>query len=138
MDENVKKLGSLFKDKREEMHLTLKEVENATSIRMTYLEAIEEGNVQNYLSSIYALGFIKQYAAFLGFNPEKIVMENPELFAKKEEPSPEFDYGIGTLEVRNKHISSNTSKRKSNLLWMVISGVLMLGAWFFAKLLGVV
>ena len=39
----VEKLGDLFRSKREEMSLTLKEVENATSIRMLYLQAIEEG-----------------------------------------------------------------------------------------------
>ena len=138
MDENVKKLGSLFKGKREEMHLTLKEVENATSIRMMYLQAIEEGNVQDYLSAVYALGFIKQYAAFLGFNPEKIVAENAAIFKKNVESSQEFDYGIGTLEVRNKHVSSNSSKRISNVVWVIVSALLMLMAWFFAKALGVV
>ena len=69
--EGNRKMGESFRVKREEMNLTLKEVENATSIRMNYLQAIEEGRVQQVLSSVYALGFLRQYATFLGFDPEK-------------------------------------------------------------------
>jgi cytoskeletal protein RodZ len=61
-------LGELFRIKREEMHLSLKEIENATSIRKMYLEAIEDGTIGKFLSSVYAVGFIKQYAAFLGLD----------------------------------------------------------------------
>ena len=45
MEEEVKKVGQLFKGKREEKNLSLKEVENTTSIRVNYLEAIEEGRI---------------------------------------------------------------------------------------------
>lgn len=41
MNEQLLKLGELFKTKRKEMNLSLKEVENATSIRANYLESIE-------------------------------------------------------------------------------------------------
>ena len=37
MGEKIQRFGQVFKEKREEMHLSLKEVENATSIRMNYL-----------------------------------------------------------------------------------------------------
>ena len=43
-----KRVGEIFKNKREEMHLSLKEVENATSIRMMYLQAIEEGHIDKF------------------------------------------------------------------------------------------
>ena len=62
MDEDIKKVGEIFRSKRAEMNMSLKEVENATSIRSSYLEAIEEGNMEQTLSSVYTLGFIKQYA----------------------------------------------------------------------------
>ena len=78
--DGVKKLGESFRVKREEMNLTLKEVENATSIRMMYLQAIEEGKVQQFLSNVYALGFIRQYASFLGFNQDFLTKEYPEAF----------------------------------------------------------
>mgnify|MGYP001756798033 FL=1 len=58
MEEEVKKVGQLFKGKREEKNLSLKEVENTTSIRVNYLEAIEEGRIEKFLSSVYALSLI--------------------------------------------------------------------------------
>ena len=52
MSVDLKTLGQMFKDKREEMHLTLKEIENATSIRRSYLQAIEEGSAEKLLSGV--------------------------------------------------------------------------------------
>ena len=135
MNEDLRSLGIIFKDKREEMHLSLKEVENATSIRMMYLQAIEEGKVENYLSAVYALGFIKQYASFLGLDAEKIIKENAKCF-KMTTNTPDFDYGIGTLEIRNKNKSG--AKKSSNYLWIAISAGVVVIAWFFAKSLGVI
>jgi cytoskeletal protein RodZ len=135
MNKDLRSLGIIFKDKREEMHLSLKEVENATSIRMMYLQAIEEGKVENYLSAVYALGFIKQYASFLGLDAEKIIKENAKAF-KLATNTPDFDYGIGTLEIRNKNKSG--TKKGSNLIWLSVSVGVLVIAWFFAKTIGVI
>ena len=70
--DGVNKMGDLFRSKREEMSLSLKEIENATSIRILYLQAIEEGRIHQFLSSVYALGFIRQYGQFLGFEMERL------------------------------------------------------------------
>lgn len=134
MNTDIKDLGNQFREKRKEMHLSLKEVENATSIRMLYLQAIEEGDIGKYLSPVYALGFIKQYGNFLGFDGEKIIKDNPHAFnmKKKEET---YDYGIGTIDIRNKNASSS---KYSNIFWIGISLVLMVLAWYFAKFLKVI
>lgn len=133
MNEQKKQIGDLFRTKRQEMNLSLKEVENATSIRMLYLKAIEEGNVDKLLSHVYILGFIKQYASFLGLDGEKIIKDNPLAFSQTEE-KPEFDYGIGTLEIRNSHGSS--SKTFPNSIWIFAGIAALIGAWFFARALG--
>lgn len=96
--EEIKSIGEIFKQRRKEMNLSLKEVENATSIRMSYLQAIEEGEMNKLISPIYAQGFLKQYAAFLGIDGEKIVREHSDLFMRSGVQN--FSYGIGTLEVR--------------------------------------
>lgn len=137
MNEDLRSLGILFKDKREEMHLSLKEVENATSIRMMYLQAIEEGKVENYLSAVYALGFIKQYANFLGLDSDKIIKENAKAF-KLSTNAPDFDYGIGTLDIRNKNRNRSGAKRGSNAVLISISIGVLIIAWIFAKTLGVI
>lgn len=122
-------LGGKFKKRRNEMNLTLKEVESATSIRLNYLQAIEDNKVQQIISPVYAQGFMRQYAVFLGIDPEKIVREHPEIFQKTV--VQEFNYGIGTLEMRNTQGSS--AKGASNLIWGGLLVVIVLSAWFLAS-----
>ncbi|NGX49037.1 MAG: hypothetical protein K940chlam5_00633 [Candidatus Anoxychlamydiales bacterium] len=134
MIEQKKQIGDLFKTKRHEMNLSLKEVENATSIRMLYLKAIEEGGVDKLLSKVYILGFVRQYASFLGLDGDKIIKQNPKAFDSNV-PKQDFDYGIGTLEVRN--TQSSSAKILPNAMWIVIGIVVLIGAWFFARAIGV-
>lgn len=135
MKQDLKQVGEIFRGKREEMSLSLKEVENATSIRMMYLQAIEEGQVSQFLSPVYALGFIKQYATFLGIDGERLLQEHPEAFKMPMEKQ-EFSYGIGTLERRNS--PQGSSRWMPNLLWGGVTLLIAVLAWYFAKFLGVV
>ena len=131
--ESVKKMGESFRVKREEMNLTLKEVENATSIRTMYLQAIEEGRVQQFLSNVYALGFIRQYASFLGINQDFLTKEYPEAFRVTAEKQ-DFAYGIGTLETRgNPH---GGGRFLPNLAWASGFVIIAALAWYFGKLIG--
>ncbi len=133
MNDEIKKIGEMFKAKRQEKNLSLKEIENATSIRCTYLEAIEEGHVDRFLSSVYILGFIRQYAAFLGMDVDRIVREHPKAF-KMPGQKHEFDYGIGTLEVRGS--LGGGVKWLPNLIWAGVSAVVLVLLWYFAKYVG--
>lgn len=127
------KMGDLFRTKREEMNLTLKEVENATSIRMLYLQAIEEGRAQHFLSPVYALGFIRQYAQFLGFEGDRLAKEFPDAFRLPQEKQ-DFAYGIGTLEMRG---NPNSKIRwMPNIMWGSLFFVLAIAAWYFGKIIG--
>lgn len=131
--EGLKKMGDSFRAKREEMNLTLKEVENATSIRMMYLQAIEEGRVQQFLSTVYALGFIRQYANFLGYDQEKLGKEYPDAFRMVAEKQ-DFAYGIGTLEARGS--PQGGIRWLPNLVWSVAVLFVVIAAWYFGKLIG--
>ncbi len=130
----MKQLGETFRLKREEMHLTLKEVENATSIRMSYLQAIEEGKMDKFLSRIYAIGFVRQYATFLGFEADRVMAENPQAFQLPQEKH-EFAYGIGTLDMRGG--PHGGVKWLPNFLWIGLGLIVLVVAWFFAKFLGI-
>jgi cytoskeletal protein RodZ len=134
MSEGLKKMGDKFRTKREEMSLTLKEVENATSIRMIYLQAIEEGKVDHFISNVYALGFIRQYGNFLGFESEKLSKEFPEALRLPPEKQ-DFAYGIGTLEMRG---SPHGGVRWiPNIIWIIGGVVVAIAAYYFAKFVGV-
>ncbi|MGE5196553.1 MAG: helix-turn-helix domain-containing protein [Anaerolineae bacterium] len=134
MSQQMKDVGVIFKTKRKELSLSLKEIENSTSIRSNYLEAIEDGCIHELVSSVYALGFMKQYAAFLGLDAEKIIRENPQAFILPAEKH-EFSYGIGTLEVRGS--LGGGVKWLPNLIWATVAAAVIVLAWYLAKYLGV-
>lgn len=131
---DMKSIGELLRHRRKEMNLSLKEAENATSIRIAYLQALEDGEMHKLISPIYAQGFFKQYASFLGMDGEQIVRENPAVFHRPE--IQEFAYGIGTLEGRGNPGAG--VKWFPNALWVVAFVVVLIFAWYFARLLGVI
>jgi cytoskeletal protein RodZ len=134
MKTEMKEIGEILKQRRKEINVSLKEVENATSIRMTYLQSIEEGDVKKLISPVYAKGFVKQYAAFLGIDGDKIVEENPHIFNLAQ--PQEFSYGIGTLEMRG-HPASGV-KWFPNAIWILLSLGILAVAWFAARYLEVI
>lgn len=135
MSEELKRVGALFKSKRKELSLTLKEIENSTSIRSSYLEAIEEGCIDQYISGVYALGFIKQYAQFLEIDIEGMIRDNPQVFRMPSEKH-DFSYGIGTLEMRGS--MGGGIKWLPNLLWASAAALVLVVAWYLAKFLHVI
>ncbi len=135
MNEDIKKIGDLFKTKRNEMNLSLKEIENSTSIRSSYLSSIEDGRIDQFLTPVYTSGFIRQYASFLGMDVDRMIKEYPQAFKLRGEKH-EFEYGIGTLEVRGS--LGGGVKWFPNLIWAGLSAIVLVTAWCFAKYLGVI
>lgn len=135
MQESLKKIGEMFKERRSERNLSLKEIETATSIRMNYLRAIEEGEVFNLISQVYAQGFIKQYAQFLGLDGNRILKEQSQTI-NTEGKKHDFAYGLGTLEVRP--TPGQGMKWFPSYVWVALGGAVIIGAWFFAKYLGLI
>lgn len=131
--QQMQQIGEMLKKKRKEMNLSLREAENATSIRVSFLQSLEEGNTAKLISPVYTQGFFKQYAAFLGLDGEQIVREHQNLFNRHEDH--EFAYGIGTLEVRG-HPGAGV-KWFPNAIWFIAFVFVLVGAWFFARYLGV-
>jgi len=125
----MKNIGQVLQLRRKELNITLKEVENATSIRMVYLQALEDGDSTRLISPVYAQGFLKQYAAYLGIDGDKLVREHPEHFIRP--PAQEFAYGIGTLEARGNPGAG--VKWFPNALWVALFALLLFIAWYVAR-----
>lgn len=134
MKQDFKAIGQLLKQRRTELNLSLKEAQNATSIQIGHLQAIEEGMMEKLISPVYAQGFVKQYARFLGLDGDKIVRENPDVFVVRAKA--EFDYGIGTMELRA--TPGSGGRVSPNTLWIVAFGVLALGALLAMRFLEIV
>lgn len=120
--------GHYFRQRREDRGLTLREVENVTSIRCSYLDGIEQGKIVTMLSPVYAKGFVRQYANFLGLDGDRFIKEYGHLFTKTEK-QPDV-YGIGTLEPRT---SSVALGKNSLLTWVLTVG--LVAVVFYSMLL---
>ncbi len=130
----MKSIGQTFQKRRKELNISLQEAENATSIRSSYLQAIEDGDVSRLISPVYATGFLKQYANFLGMDAEEIIREYPDLFSSS--PSQEFSYGIGTLEARGNPGAG--VKWFPNALWVLATVAVLVLAWYLARFLAII
>ncbi|MCM0760121.1 MULTISPECIES: RodZ domain-containing protein [Sporomusa] len=66
-------VGELLRAERLKKDLSIKDVESAISIRALYLNAIEEGNYGVIPGEVYVKGFIRNYATFLGLDPQQVM-----------------------------------------------------------------
>jgi cytoskeleton protein RodZ len=65
--------GATLRRRREELALSLEDLAAATRIRKTYLQALEEENLQVLPGGAYAVGFLRIYAQQLGVAVEPLV-----------------------------------------------------------------
>ncbi len=81
-------VGDLLRDRREELGLNLDEIGEALRIRPIYLAALEQGRAQDLPGPTYAIGFIRAYADYLGFDIERILerykAESAEVHARPD------------------------------------------------------
>lgn len=68
-------VGEKLKEARLKQGITLEMVEDETKIRKFYLESLEKGRYEALPPEVYAVGFMKRYAKFLGLNEREMVEE---------------------------------------------------------------
>lgn len=69
----MKTTGAILREARELKGLSLSDVEDATKIRVKFLEAIERDAFGEIPSLSYAKGFVKNYSEFLGLNSHTVL-----------------------------------------------------------------
>jgi len=77
-------LGDYLKNKREAQNITLEEVSQATRIRRTILEAIENNNYDLIPPKVFTQGFIKSYASYLGLDENDVIKRYHEIMESRE------------------------------------------------------
>jgi cytoskeletal protein RodZ len=65
-------LGELLKEARQSKEVSLEEVEEQLRIRKKYLQALEEEDFSIMPPEVYVKGFLRNYAIYLGLDPEEI------------------------------------------------------------------
>lgn len=76
-------LGHILREARETKGLTLAEVQEETRISPRYLEALEAGDYQRLPTPTHVRGFLRNYARFLGLDPDPL-LERYELTQSKK------------------------------------------------------
>lgn len=66
-------LGQKLLKARKRLKVSLEDVELNIKVRSKYLEALEEGNYRLLPSNVYVIGFLTNYAEFLGLDSKEMI-----------------------------------------------------------------
>lgn len=83
----MRRVGDILSERRRKYKLSLEYVAEQTRIKESYLQAIEEGNYSLLPPPPFAKGLIRNYASFLGLNPEELLAVFRREFDEKKEVS---------------------------------------------------
>lgn len=108
--------GTWLRRQRELREISLREIADVTKISIRYLEALERDRFDILPAPVFARGFLREYARYVGLDPDEVV--NSYLSAQKSaEPEEE--------EISPLHRRSSRSERTSRL-FLVAAVVLVL------------
>jgi len=116
-------LGEYLKTQRETRNVTLEEVSRVTKIRRTILEAIERNRHDLLPSRVFAQGFIKTYASYLGLDESEVVKRYHEVLEGRDDKE---DKGESEVQKPPKKVLSPT-----RVLVLFTVFVLALAVWIF-------
>lgn len=71
----LRAVGQYLRDTREELGVDIYDAADQLRIRAAYLLALEEGDFTSMPGRPYAIGFLRSYADFLGFDADEVVNE---------------------------------------------------------------
>ena len=83
---DLRELGEMLRQRRDETGLTLDEVVERTKISRRNLLAIEEARREELPHAVYSKGFIRNYASVLGADMRVVNKALAEIFPEEEEP----------------------------------------------------
>ncbi len=89
--EIFEQIGNTLRQQRENLGLSLEEIERQTLLRSHYLKALEEGDYNRLPSSMQGRGMLSNYAKFLGLDEEQLLLQFAEgvqqVFTEKQKNS---------------------------------------------------
>lgn len=116
---DTKAIFESLRRSREERHLTLEEIADATKIGIHQLRVLERGDIDRLPAGIYRRAIIRQYATAVGANPDETIR------ALVSDPS-EVEREPAT--VSNTTVSGDGSVPVATALWMSAVALCVAGA----------
>jgi cytoskeletal protein RodZ len=133
-------IGSLLKQKRTSLGVTLEQVAEDTNIPPYFVEALEEEQFERIPGESYVKGFLRTYCHYLEIDPEQVVGIYNERYGNGKalaRPSGSRTRSSGRFLKRFRwHLLPTTGKeqRENLILWLIICGTL-LAMWVLYYLL---
>lgn len=134
----MQEIGQKLKERREELGLSLRDVQKQTKIRTRWLEALELGDRDSFPAQVYMKGFLKSYADALGLDGSSMVQElraqeaaqeKEKKRPRKEEPPPGArDKPRGRSDTRRLADLLDRSPRRSSRLPLTLIALLLVAA----------
>lgn len=106
-------IGSLLKHTREELGYTVEDISHNIKIRHELIRALEVGSLDLFPGKVYAIGFMRTYAGFLGLDADYIITSlktcpefylidqayssEPDEIQKKSKKIPFLDYILSVI-----------------------------------------
>lgn len=124
-------MGETLRGAREEKGLSLKQVEEATKIRTKYLDALEREDFGALPGKVYAIGFARTYAKFLGLDSEELALQCRSLLSDIErDPDGGDDLSPAIYMVPKDH--SWRKRARSIAALLVVLGLFIVAYWVVA------
>lgn len=111
----VQNLGDLLREKRKKLQLDIKQVADDTKIRAEYIIALEAGDFAKFPANVYAKGFLKKYAKYLGISPERAAA-----MYRRENSKAQKDALQSTDFIRQRFKTASFTFNTNNLITAVI------------------
>ncbi|MGE3858088.1 MAG: helix-turn-helix domain-containing protein [Dehalococcoidia bacterium] len=86
--ERARRTGEILRETRTERRISLADVEQDIRINRTYLEALENARFDLLPAPVYARGFMRSYARYLGLDPEEAVRAVPRDLPRPRDLDP--------------------------------------------------
>ena len=113
-------VGEILKNTREAKGITIEQVAEATSIRVLYLEAIENEQFNLVPGEVYLKGFIRNYANYIGLNGPAMV----EKYKEQVEANKKHEHPVQADTNDIKHKSpEQINQRKTKLAKADVSAI---------------
>jgi cytoskeleton protein RodZ len=118
-------VAALLRRRREELGRDVAAVARQLRIRAIYIQAIEEGRLQDLPGTAYAVGFVRAYADYLGLDGNSIVSDYRDELARRSRQN-QLIWPVDQVE--QKHFPGSIILVVSLVLAVAISG-----GWYFAS-----
>ena len=122
--------GDRLRREREMRGITLDEITESTKISRRHLEALENERFDQLPGGVFAKGFVRAYAHFLGIDEDQAAADYSA--ARNEQPEPEDKFPLEIHEEPKRELNPRRSKAPLVFAIAALVGVLV-GYFFWLK-----